>query len=133
LTIYLGLSFKYLCKNYLKAGIVMAKKGIYKVVFVQLGEIYEIYAEAIYQSDMYGFIEVEEYIFDQNSQIVVDPNEEKLKNEFKGVQRSYIPINCIMRIDEVDKKGKAKITSNDSGKVMPMTNTIFESPGTKKD
>ena len=40
-------------------------------------------------------------IFDQNSQIVVDPNEEKLKNEFKGVQRSYIPINCIMRIDEV--------------------------------
>ena len=46
-----------------KAGIVMAKKGIYKVVFVQLGEVYEIYAEAIYQSDMYGFIEVEEYIF----------------------------------------------------------------------
>ena len=45
----------------------MAKKGIYKVVFVQLGEVYEIYAEAIYQSDMYGFIEVEEYIFDQNS------------------------------------------------------------------
>ena len=111
----------------------MAKKGIYKVVFVQLGEIYELYAEAIYQSDMYGFIEIEEYIFDQNSQIVVDPNEEKLKNEFKGVQRSYIPINCIMRIDEVDKKGKAKITSNDSGKVMPMTTTIFESPGTKKD
>ena len=58
----------------------MAKKGIYKVVFVQLGEIYELYAEAIYQSDMYGFIEIEEYIFDQNSQIVVDPNEEKLKN-----------------------------------------------------
>ena len=38
----------------------MAKKGIYKVVFVQLGEVYEIYAESIYQSDMYGFIEVEE-------------------------------------------------------------------------
>ena len=85
----------------------MAKKGIYKVVFVQLGEVYEIYAEAIYQSDMYGFIEVEEYIFDQNSQIVVDTSEEKLKNEFKGVQRSYIPVSCIMRIDEVDKNGTA--------------------------
>ena len=72
----------------------MAKKGIYKVVFVQLGEIYEVYAEAIYQSDMYGFIEVEEYIFDQKSQIVVDTSEEKLKNEFKGVQRSYIP--CLL-------------------------------------
>ncbi|MDG2020167.1 MAG: DUF1820 family protein [SAR86 cluster bacterium] len=111
----------------------MAKKGIYKVVFVQLGEIYEIYAEAIYQSDMYGFIEVEEYIFDQNSQIVVDPSEEKLKNEFKGVQRSYIPINCIMRIDEVDKKGTAKITSNDASKVMPIANNFFDGPTKKKD
>ena len=76
----------------------MAKKGIYKVVFVQLGEVYEIYAEAIYQSDMYGFIEIEEYIFDQNSKIVVDTSEEKLKNEFKGVQRSYIPVSCIMTV-----------------------------------
>ena len=102
-------------------------------MFHNQGKVYEIYAQNVHHSAMFGFIEVEEYIFDQNSQIVVDPNEEKLKNEFKGVQRSYIPINCIMRIDEVDKKGKAKITSNDSGKVMPMTNTIFESPGTKKD
>ena len=106
----------------------MAKKGIYKVVFVQLGEIYEVYAEAIYQSDMYGFIEVEEYIFDQKSQIVVDTSEEKLKNEFKGVQRSYIPINCIMRIDEVDKKGTSKITSSDSAKIMPISNPAFQGP-----
>ena len=106
----------------------MAKKGIYKVVFVQLGEIYEVYAEAIYQSDMYGFIEVEEYIFDQKSQIVVDTSEEKLKNEFKGVQRSYIPINCIMRIDEVDKKGTAKITSSDSAKITPISNPAFQGP-----
>tara|TARA_Y100001935_G_scaffold110591_1_gene91797 strand:+ start:59 stop:391 length:333 start_codon:yes stop_codon:yes gene_type:complete len=110
----------------------MAKKGIYKVVFVQLGEIYEIYAESIYQSDMYGFIEIEEYIFDQNSQIVVDTSEEKLKNEFKDVQRSYIPISCIMRIDEVDKKGKPKITSSDT-KVMPIAHSMFESPGKKTD
>ena len=73
----------------------MAKKGIYKIVFMQLGEIYEIYAMSIYQSDMYGFIEIEDHIFDQNSQIVVDTSEEKLKNEFKGVQRSYIPMSCI--------------------------------------
>ena len=111
----------------------MAKKGIYKVVFVQLGEVYEIYAEAIYQSDMYGFIEVEEYIFDQNSKIVVDTSEEKLKNEFKGVQRSYIPVSCIMRIDEVDKKGTAKITSSESAKVMPIANTMFEGPSEKND
>ena len=114
------------------ARIVMAKKGIYKVVFMQLGEIYEIYAKSIYQSDMYGFIEVEDYIFDQNSQIVVDTSEEKLKSEFNGVERSYIPINCILRIDEVDKKGISKITANDSAKVMPIINPLLGGDSNKK-
>ena len=108
----------------------MAKKGIYKIVFVQLGEIYEVYAEAIYQSDMYGFIEVEEYIFDQKSQIVVDTSEEKLKNEFKGVQRSYIPINSIVRIDEVNETGEAKIKEN-KGQVSPFPLNI--QPSNKKE
>ena len=112
----------------------MAKKGIYKVVFMQLGEVYEIYAESIYQSDMYGFIEIEDHIFDQNSQIVVDTSEEKLKKEFKGVQRSYIPMGCILRIDEVEKKGISKITTNDSAKVMPLVNPVFDGgSGSKTD
>ena len=111
----------------------MAKKGIYKIIFVQLGEIYEIFAKAIYQSEMYGFIEVEEYLFDQNSQIVVDPSEEKLKAEFKGVNRSYIPISCVLRIDEVDKKGSAKIKSNKGNKVMPIMSPIIDGGSQKKD
>ena len=51
---------------------------------MQLGEIYEVFAKQIYQSDMYGFIEVEEYIFNQNKQLVVDPSSEKLEKEFKS-------------------------------------------------
>ena len=110
----------------------MSKKGIYKIVFVQFGEIYEIYAKSICQSDMYGFIEVEDYIFDQNSQIVVDTTEEKLKTSFSGVKRSYVPINTILRIVVVDKKGSAKITKNKEGNVMPLPTTIIDrSP--KKD
>ena len=111
----------------------MAKKGIYKIIFVQLGEIYEIFTKAIYQSEMYGFIEVEEYLFDQNSQIVVDPGEEKLKAEFKGVNRSYIPIGCVLRIDEVDKKGSAKIKPNKGNKVMPIMSPIIDGGSQKKD
>ena len=34
---------------------------IYKVVFHNQGQIYEVYAHNIYQSDLYGFIEVELY------------------------------------------------------------------------
>ncbi len=41
----------------------MTKKKTYKIIFMQLGEIYEIFAKQIYQSEMYGFIEVEDYIF----------------------------------------------------------------------
>ena len=83
----------------------MKKKTTYKIIFMQLGEIYEIFAKQIYQSDMYGFIEVEEYIFNQNKQLVVDPTSEKLEKEFKSVERSYIPINSVIRIDEVIESG----------------------------
>ena len=110
----------------------MPKKGIYKIVFVQMGEVYELYAKAIYQSDMYGFIEIEDYLFDQHSQIVVDPTEEKLKSEFRGVNRSYIPINSILRIDEVDKKGSSKITVNKGNKVMPLPTPIIDGGSSSK-
>ena len=101
----------------------MAKKGIYKIVFIQGGEVYEVYAKSIFQSDLYSFVEVEEYLFDQNSKIVVDTSEEKLKNELKGVKRSYIPINQILRIDEVEERGSAKIKKNKGDKVSSLPNS----------
>ena len=79
----------------------MKSKSVYKIIFIQLGEIYEVFANQIFQSDMYGFIEVEDYIFNKDKQLVVDPTSEKLKNEFAKVERSYIPLNSIIRIDEV--------------------------------
>lgn len=87
-------------------------KSVYKIIFIQLGEIYEVFAKQIYQSDMYGFIEVEDYIFNKDKQLVVDPAAEKLKNEFNKVERSYIPINAIIRIDEVVESGEATIKEN---------------------
>ena len=87
-------------------------KSVYKIIFIQLGEIYEVFAKQIYQSDMYGFIEVEEYIFNKDKQLVVDPSSEKLKKEFAKVERSYIPMNAILRIDEVRETGEAKIKEN---------------------
>jgi len=90
----------------------MNMKSVYKIIFIQLGEIYEVFAKQIYQSDMYGFIEVEEYIFNKDKQLVVDPSSEKLEKEFAQVERSYIPINAILRIDEVRETGEAKIKKN---------------------
>ena len=105
-------------------------KSVYKIIFIQLGEIYEVFAKKIYQSDMYGFIEVEEYIFNKDKQLVVDPSSEKLKNEFSNVERSYIPINSIMRIDKVNEMGEAKIKEN-KGQVSPLPLNI--QPSNKKN
>ena len=49
-------------------------------------------------------------MFGERSQVLVDPGEEKLKAEFTGVKRSYIPVQSIIRIDEVDKQGVAKVS-----------------------
>jgi hypothetical protein len=88
----------------------MATIPIYKVIFLNQGQVFEVYAREIYQSEMYGFIEVEEFVFGERTQMLVDPAEEKLKNEFAGVKRSFIPMHSIVRIDEVEKEGVGKVT-----------------------
>lgn len=85
---------------------------IYRVIFHSQNQVYEVYAREIYQSEMYGFIEVEEFVFGERSQMLVDPAEEKLKSEFAGVTRSYIPLHAIIRIDEVEKEGVGKVTES---------------------
>ena len=92
----------------------MASQPVYKVIFQNGNQVFEVFARQIYQSDMWGFIEVEEFVFGERSKIVVDPSEEKLKNEFDGVKRSYIPLQAIIRIDEVDKEGTGKISDGSS-------------------
>ena len=98
----------------------MAVEPIYKVIFLNQNQVFELYARQIYQSDLYGFIEVEDYIFGERTQLLVDPAEEKLKSEFGGVKRSYIPMHAIIRIDEVEKEGSVKIreSKGGDGKVM---------------
>ena len=95
----------------------MAKKSIFKVVFHSQGNVYELYAREVSQGAMYAFVEVGDIIFGERSKLVVDPSEEKLKSEFSEVKRTYIPLHAIIRIDEVEKEGKAKITPTDGEKI----------------
>jgi hypothetical protein len=82
---------------------------IYKVSFINHGKVYELYAESVDQSELFGFIEIDGLIFGENSSVVIDPGEEKLKTEFNGVSRTLVPVNAIIRIDEVEKQGQSKI------------------------
>ena len=97
----------------------MSSQPTYKVIFHNGGQVYEVFARQIYQSDMWGFVEIEELVFGERSQILVDPGEEKLKNEFSGVKRSYIPLQSIVRIDEVDKEGAARVSEGGGAKIAP--------------
>lgn len=94
---------------------------IFKITFLNKAKVYEIFVKHVYQSELYGFIEVEDFVFDERSQVVVDPGEEKLKSEFNGVKRSFIPIQAIIRIDEVEKSGVSKISNGDNITPFPVS------------
>ena len=102
----------------------MPKQKLYKVIFMNQGKVYEIYAHSVGQGSLFGFIEIEELVFGERTTVVVDPSEERLKAEFDTVKRTYIPMHAVIRIDEVDKQGASKISSIDGGNVaqfpMPM-------------
>ena len=51
----------------------------------------------------------------ETSRLVVDPSEERLQREFEGVRRTFIPIHSVVRIDEVQKQGTAKILEEGDG------------------
>ncbi|MES1944853.1 hypothetical protein PC39_12079 [Salinisphaera sp. PC39] len=93
---------------------------LYRVSFYNQGQVYEVYARSVSQGGLYGFVEIESLVFGEKSQVVVDPSEEKLASEFADVVRSYVPMHAVIRIDEVSKRGSAKVTpAGDGGKVMP--------------
>lgn len=85
------------------------KDKIYKVLFLNQGKVYELYARNVYQGELYGFVEVEELLFGEKTTLLVDPAEERLRNEFTDVKRTFLPLHSVIRIDEVEKQGSSKI------------------------
>src|SRR5690554_534638 len=104
----------------------MASKRIYKVLFVNQGKVYEIYARHVSQTGaLFGFVEVEELVFDARKSVVVDPSEERLRLEFAGVKRTYLPMHYVLRIDEVDKQGVSKISPAETSNVAQFPMPVY--------
>ncbi len=95
----------------------MAASHIFKVVFVNQGKVYEIYARKVSHGALLGFVEVEELIFGERTAVVVDPIEERIKAEFEGVRRTYLPMHSVLRIDEVRQQGVSKISTLEGSNV----------------
>lgn len=113
----------------------MSARHVYKILFVNQGKVYEIYARSVSQGDLFGFLAVEDLVFGERSSVVVDPSEERIRSEFAGVKRSYIPLHAVLRVDEVEKQGVSKISAAEGGNVtqfpMPMYAPGTDSPGGK--
>ncbi|HUK02680.1 MAG TPA: DUF1820 family protein [Steroidobacteraceae bacterium] len=106
----------------------MAASHIFKVVFVNQGKVYEVYARKVSHGNLFGFIEIEELVFGERSSVVLDPGEERIKAEFAGVKRSYLPLHSVVRIDEVKKQGVSKITAFEGSNVAQFPTPLYSAP-----
>lgn len=88
------------------------------------GVRYELYVRDLCQGNMFGFVEIGDFVWDTHTSLVLDPSHEKLKTEFADVTRTYVPMHNILRIDEVNKQGSAKITAL-TEKVTPFPSPIY--------
>jgi len=91
---------------------------LYKVTFLNAGRIYELYARRVSSGALWGFTEVAELVFDVHTGVVVDPTEERLRDEFAGTRVLHLPMQSIVRIEEVEKKGQSVIRDAATGETV---------------
>jgi hypothetical protein len=98
----------------------MSEKPLYKIIFLNHGKVYELYSEGVTSSGLWGFVEVSELVFEKGDGLVVDPTEEKMRQEFEGAKVLHLPIQSVLRVEEVEKRGQCMIRDRKSGeKVTP--------------
>ncbi len=108
----------------------MRDETLFRITFMNQGEVYEIYAKGVTQGTLFGFVEIEDLVFGERSKLLIDSSEERLKTEFEGVRRIHVPLHAVFRIDEVTKAGRGRITSGD-GKVAAFPTAIVTPGGSK--
>ncbi len=96
----------------------MANRKLYKVTFLSAGRIYELYARRVASSELWGFTDVSELVFDVGEGVVVDPTEERLRDEFGATKHLHLPMQSILRVEEVERRGAARIRDAASGETV---------------
>jgi hypothetical protein len=93
---------------------------LYKIVFLNNGKVYELFSEGVTSSGLWGFIEVSDLVFENSEGLVVDPTEEKMRQEFEHARVLHLPVQSVLRVEEVEKRGQCLIRDRKSGeKVTP--------------
>ena len=97
----------------------MATKKLHRIRFMNEGKIFELYARQVTQGALFGFVEISQIVWGKKSDVIIDPSEQDLRNEFAGVTSVQVPIHAVVRIDEVEKAGGGKILSISGGAEKP--------------
>jgi hypothetical protein len=78
------------------------KKKLFKVMFIdEEKKVQTLHASNLNPSSFLGLVEVSDIVFIEQSELIITPDDGKLQEKFKNVEKSYIPLNSIVRIDEV--------------------------------
>lgn len=108
----------------------MSGHRIFKVIFHNHGKVYELFARRASASDLYGFVEIGDLVFDDDGSVVIDPTEERMRQEFQSVKALHLPMHAVIRIEEVEKRGACLIRDRESGeKVTPFPLAPGKKPG----
>jgi hypothetical protein len=93
---------------------------LYRIAFLNHGKVYELFCTGVCTSGLLGFIEVSGLELGDKDSLVVDPTEEKMRDEFDGVEVLHLPLHSVLRVEQVKKKGQLVIRERESGeKVTP--------------
>ena len=89
--------------------------NLFKVTFLNHGRIYALYARRVSSGSLWGFTEVADLVFDVNDGVVIDPTEERLRDEFGDTRVLHLPMQSVLRVEEVEQKGKSAIRDAATG------------------
>jgi len=96
------------------------KEKLFRIAFLNHGKVYELFCTGVSTSNLLGFVEATGLQFEEKDSLVIDPTEEKMRDEFDGVEVLHLPMHSVLRVEQVRKKGQAVIRDRESGeKVTP--------------
>ena len=81
---------------------------IYRILFNQGNDVYEIYSRYVCEETLMGFIEIEELVFptahaNKSEKAKSNKSLDTLRQEFTNVKRCYVPVHSVLRIDEINQ------------------------------
>lgn len=103
---------------------------MYRFVFLNRAQVYELYCRQVASSNLYGFVEASGLVFETGESVVIDPVEERMRDEFADTEVLFVPVQSVIRIEKVKKRGACVIRDRNSGE--KVTSLPLDRPGRKR-